>query len=134
MRHRDLRPILSLPVKSDESWELGVVPMAEVVGAKPSGDQFGKDLMLVLWRSSSTEMVHTRPMMLCDGETALDEVLESALEFHHLHDFPFRPASIRCNDEDLVRGLSKVVGQTGPSVDYVSEYLTCKRGTQCWRI
>ena len=123
MRQTDLRPILSLSVNSDESWEVGVVSMAELFGVTLSRDQFGEDMMLVLWRSSSTEMVHARPLMLRDGDrdTVLDEVLQSLLEFHHLHDFPFRPASIQCNDEDLVSGLSKFVGNTGTDVNYAPD-------------
>jgi hypothetical protein len=55
MRQTDLRPILSLPVNPDESWEFGVVPMAELFGLTPSRGQFGEEVALVLWRSSSTE-------------------------------------------------------------------------------
>jgi tetratricopeptide (TPR) repeat protein len=120
VRHPDLTPILSLPVNSDESWEGGVVNVAELFGIPPTKDQPGEGMMLVLWRSKSTDMVHARPIVLLDGDrdTLLNEFLESLVEFHNLHEFPFQPASIQCNDEALVIGLGQAVGGSGPEVNY----------------
>lgn len=123
MCQNDMKLILSLPVNSDESWEVGVVAMAELFEPAPNNEQDGAEMMLVLWRSSLTEMVHARPLMLHDRDasTLLNEVLQSLSEFHRLHDFPFGPAAIRCNDEDLASGLSDALGNTGPEVNYVPD-------------
>lgn len=120
MHRHDLSRILSLPINSDEYWEGGVLAMADVFGMPPTKDQHGNEMMLVLWRSSTTELVHARPLVVSLGarDALLDEFVDSLLEFYDLHEFPFQPASIKCNDEDLAARLSQASGDSGPDVNY----------------
>ena len=104
---------LSLPIKSGETWQGGVVPMADVLG-DPLAHAAG--LVMVIWRSTSTDLVHAKPAVL--GESGLDGLMEVMLEFWSMHEFPFRPARIECNDRELAGKLSDVLYGSGTTVAF----------------
>ena len=113
MNKRLLNEFLSLPLNSDETWQGGGVPMADVLG-DPLPD--AAELAMVLWRSTSTDLVHAKPTAL--GESDLDGLMEVMLEFWSMHEFPFRPARIECNDRELAGELSDMLHGSGTTVTF----------------
>ena len=113
MNKRLLNQFLSLPLNSDETWQGGGVPMADVLGDPlPSA----AELAMVLWRSTSTDLVHAKPAAL--GETDLNGLMEVMLEFWSIHQFPFRPARIECNDRELAGELTAVLHGSDTTVTF----------------
>ncbi len=62
MNARALKGFLSLPVDSNETWQGGIVPMADMLGIPPAED--ADEMALVLWRSTSSQLVHANPSSL----------------------------------------------------------------------
>jgi hypothetical protein len=108
-----LNEFLSVPLNSDEAWQGGGVPMADVLGY-PLTD--AAKLAMVLWRSTSTGLVHAKPT--ASGESDLDGLIEAMLEFWSTHEFPFRPARIECNDRELASELSDKLQGSGTTVTF----------------
>ena len=123
MQYPDLSPILSLPVRTDESWEGGVTKITDLLGLPSQLSENGREMMLVLWRSSTTDFVHARPFTLPPGDQdgLLDTFLTSLIEFQHTHEFSHQPATIQCGNEELAIGLRRALGEAGPTVEYAPE-------------
>ena len=118
MNKRTLKKFLSLPVNSDEAWQGGIVPMADVLGIPPAED--ADDTAMVLWRSTSSELVHAKPISLV-GEDRLNGFVEVMLELNTVHEFSFRPAQIECNDRELADELSNLLRDSGTTATFVAE-------------
>ncbi len=110
MNTRLLKKFLSLPVNADETWQGGIVSMSDVLGMPPARE--ADEIAMVLWRSTSSELVHGKPVSLAN-ETRLDAFVEGMLELSSEHEFPFRPARIECNHPELADGLSDLLGDAG---------------------
>ncbi|MGD9857461.1 MAG: tetratricopeptide repeat protein [Planctomycetaceae bacterium] len=110
MNTRRLKKFLSLPVNSDETWQGGIVPMADVFGVPPAAA--ADDVALVLWRSAVSELVHAKPVSLA-SESRLSAFVEVMLEFSEEQEFPFRPTRIECNDRELADGLNNLLCDSG---------------------
>ena len=113
MNKRLLNEFLSLPLNSDETWQGGSVPMADVLDDPFPG---AVELAMVLWRSTSTGLVHAKPTAF--GESDLDGLIEVMLEFWSAQEFPFRPARIECNDRQLAGELSDMLRGSGTTVTF----------------
>ena len=96
MNKHTLKKFLSLPVNSDETWQGGIVPMADVLGIPPAED--ADEMAMVLWRSTSRELVHAKPISLA-GESRRNGFVEVMLELYTAHEFPFRPAQTRTSNK-----------------------------------
>ena len=118
MNKRGLDKFLSLPVNSDETWQGGIVPMADVLGIPPAED--ADEMGMVLWHSTSTELVHANPISLA-GEGRLNGLVEAMLELNTEHEFPFRPVRIECNDPELADGLNNLLRDSGTTAVLVPE-------------
>ena len=118
MNKQLLNEFLSLPLNSDETWQGGGVPMADVLG-DPLPD--AAELAMVVWCSTSTDLVHAKPTAF--GESDLDGLMEVMLEFWSIHEFPFRPARIECNDRELAGELSDVLHGSGTTVTFAPKML-----------
>ena len=118
MNKRTLKKFLSLPVNPDETWQGGIIPMADVLGIPLAED--ADEMAMVLWRSTSSELVHAKPA-LQSGESRLNEIVEVMLELYTENDFPFRPARIECNDRGLADGLSDLLRDSGTTAIFVAE-------------
>ena len=120
MREFDLTPITSLPVNSDESWEVGVVDASQLfpLPAAPDGVE---SMMLLLWRSSTTEMIHGSSFLASpdDMEANLQGIMEGLLAFQDLHEFSFRPGRIRCNGKIIATKLKNVFLDAKLPVEFV---------------
>ncbi len=77
-------------------------------------------MAMVLWRSTSSDLVHAKPILLA-GESRLNGFVEVMLELYAAHDFPFRPSQIECNDRELADGLSELVRGSGTNASFVTE-------------
>jgi tetratricopeptide (TPR) repeat protein len=113
-----LKKFLSLPVNADESWQGGIVSMADILGAQSNADV--DDVVMVLLRSSSSKLVHAQPIGI-EGETRLSAFVDGLQNFSREYEFPFRPAQIECNEIELVDGLSELLGHSGTTVSLVEE-------------
>ena len=76
MNKRLLNEFRSLPLNSDKIWQGGGVPMADVLGGPLSE---AADSAMVIWRSTSTGLIHAKPTALGDRDP--DGMLEVMLEF-----------------------------------------------------
>ena len=120
MNKRLLNEFLSLPLNSDETWQVGSVPMADVLGDPFPG---AVAMAMVVWCSKSTGLVHAKPT--ASGESDLDGLMEVMLEFWSIHEFPFRPARIECNDRELAGELSDMLRRSGTTVTFAPR---CRNG------
>lgn len=118
MNKRTLKKFLSLPVNSDETWQGGIVPMADLTGIPPA--KGAADTAMVLWRSTSSELVHAKPISLA-GEGRLNGFVEVMLELYTEYEFPFRAARIECNDRELADELSNLLRDSGTTATFVGE-------------
>ena len=118
MNKRTLKEFLSLPVNSDDTWQGGIVPIADVLGIPPAED--ADEMAMVLWRSKSSDLAHAKPILLA-GESRLNGIVEVMLELYTENDFPFRPAQIECNDRELADGLSNLLRNSDTSASFVPE-------------
>ena len=86
MNKPKLNPILSLPTNPDEIWEGGIVSAAEIL-EMPLDRGADDAMMMAIWRSSLTDMVHASPIMAARGDrkTLLAGLLDSLLAFQELH-------------------------------------------------
>ena len=110
MNKHTLKRFLTLPVNSDETWQGGIVAMADALGIPPSED--ADEMAMVLWRSKASELVHAKPILLA-GESRLNGMVEVMLDLCMENDFPFRPVQIECNDRGLADGLSNLLRDSG---------------------
>ena len=124
MNKRALKEFLSLPINPDETWQGGIVPVADLLGIAPD-EGVGK-MAMILWRSTSSELVHGKPVPLTE-EDRHTEFVEVMLELSTGCDFPFRPARIECNDRELADGVSSLLGDSGTTVNFVAEMAEWKR-------
>lgn len=113
-----LKKYLSLPVNPDEVWQGGIVPMANLLGIPPAEDT--EEMAMVLWRSTSSELVHAQPIS-AEGGTGLGGFVEVMLEFSTAHEFPFRPVRIECNDRELADELSSLLRDSGTTAIFLDE-------------
>ena len=118
MTKRGLDTFLSLPVNSDETWQGGIIPMADVLGIPPAED--ADETAMVLWRSTSSELVHAKPISLA-GEGRLNGFVEVMLELNTALEFPVRPVQIECNDPELTDGLNDLLRDSGTTAVLVPE-------------
>lgn len=113
-----LQRFLSLPVNSDDTWQGGMVPMADMLDM-PASDGLA-EMALVLWHSNASEFVHAKPISL-SRVSPLDAIVEVMFEIHTEAECPYRPARIECNDHDMVTELNGLLADSGTTVSYVAE-------------
>ena len=118
MNKRTLKEFLSLPVNSDETWQGGIVSMADLLGIPGAED--ADEMAIVLWYSRSSELVHAGPVSTA-GEGRLNGFVEAMLELNTEYEFPFRPVQIECNDRELADGLSNLLRDSGTTATFVTE-------------
>lgn len=118
MNKHSLKKFLSLPVNSDETWQGGAIPMADMLDL-PVVEDAG-EASIVLWHSTLSELVHAKPILPA-VESRLDGFVEVMLEFSKEHKFPFRPARIECNDRELVTGLNDLLHDSETTATFVAE-------------
>ncbi len=118
MNNRELMKFLSLRTNADESWQGGIIPMANMLNLP--GVEDADEAGIVLWRSTSSELIHAQPILPSE-ESRLDGFVEAMLEFYEEHKFPFRPARIECNDRKLADGLSDLLRDSGTTVTFTAK-------------
>ena len=92
--------------------------MADVLGIPPGDD--AHEMAMVLWRSTSSELVHAKPIVLAD-ENRLNGFVDVMHGLYTEFEFPFRPAQIECNDRALAEGLSNLLRDSGTTAIFVAE-------------
>jgi hypothetical protein len=92
MDGQSLTEFLSLPVKSDETWQGGVAKLSDLMGIPPQAALSRTGL--ILWRCVPSELVHAEPVMP-DAVGGFDQFVDAMLELSEEHEFPYRPRADR---------------------------------------
>ena len=118
MTRLSLEKFLALPVNPEETFQGGIVGMSEFLSVANTHDD--AELLLVLWRSVATEMVHAEPFPP-DLRNDVDAFIGVMLQFCSNHKFPFRPGKIECNDAVMTDALCDLLSDSGTEVHFVQQ-------------